>query len=105
MTRITSRQDTTHRQVTASNGVDVDAGIRDLLEVLWSRGMVTEFSCQGDHDELAHICFARGADARRFIEAPGKFLITVGESCAWVDFPSDLIDELARYWSSRGSGT
>jgi hypothetical protein len=90
---------TVHRQVTASNGVEVDEGIRGLLEALWSRGMVTEFSCQGDHDEFAHICFANVADAWRFMEAPGDFLITEGEIRAWVDFPADLIVELTRYWS------
>jgi hypothetical protein len=90
---------TAHRQVTASNGVEVDEGIVELLEALWSRGMVTEFSCQGEHDRLAHICFARTADARRFIQAPGEFLITVGESRrTWVDFPAHLISGLARYW-------
>ena len=39
------RTTTAHRQVAASNGVEVDEGIRDLLEALWSRGMATEFSC------------------------------------------------------------
>jgi hypothetical protein len=89
-----------HRQVTASNGVEVDEGIAELLEALWSHGMVTEFSCQGEHGKLAHICFARTADARRFMQGPGEFLITVGESRrAWVDFPAHLIAELTRYWS------
>ena len=83
----------------ASIGVDVDEGIRDLLERLWSRGMATEFSCQGDDGGLAHICFARAADASRFTEAPGDFLITLGESRAWVDFPAHLIGALTRYWS------
>jgi hypothetical protein len=91
---------TAHRQVTASNGVEVDAGIRDLLEALWSRGLVTEFSCQGEHGKLAHICFTRTADARRFTQAPGEFQITVGESRrTWVDFPAHLIGDLTRYWS------
>jgi hypothetical protein len=86
------------RQVAASIGVDVDEGIRDLLEALWSRGMKTEFSCQGDRDGLAHICFTRAVDARRFMTAPGAFLITVGEARAWVDFPAHLIADLIRYW-------
>ena len=90
---------TAHRQVRASNGVDVDEGIRELLEALWSRGMTTEFSCQGEHGELAHICFARAVDARKFVQAPGDFSITLGESRAWVDFPAHLIGELTRYWS------
>lgn len=94
------RVDTVHRQVIASNGVCVDEGIRDLLEALWSRGMDTEFSCQGNHDEQAHICFARAADAWRFMEAPGDFVITVGESRAWVDFSADLIGELTQYWTT-----
>jgi hypothetical protein len=64
------RTTTAHRQVAASNGVEVDEGIRDLLEALWSRGMATEFSCQGEHGELAHICFARAADASGS-DAPG----------------------------------
>jgi hypothetical protein len=89
-----------HRQVVASNGVEVDEGIRDLLEALWSRGMVTEFSCQGDYGQLAHICFTHAADASRFTQGPGDFLITLGESRAWVDFPEHLIGELARYWSN-----
>ncbi|MDT5186193.1 MAG: hypothetical protein QOJ20_3253 [Mycobacterium sp.] len=95
------RVSTAHRQVTASNGVEVDEGIRELLEALWSRGMVTEFSCQGEYGELAHICFTRAADARRFMEAPGEFLITVGQSSrAWVDFPAVLMGGLTRYWSA-----
>ena len=91
---------TTHRQVTASNGVDVDEGLRDLLEAVWRKGMRTEFSCQGDHGGLAHICFAGVDDARRFMNAPGELLITVGETRAWVDFPGHLIDQLTRYWSN-----
>lgn len=90
---------TAHRQVMASNGVEVDEGIRDLLEALWSRGMATEFSCQGDEAKLAHICFASIADAWRFLESPGDLLITVGQSRAWVDFSAHLIDDLTRYWS------
>ena len=90
---------TAHRQVTASNGVAVDEGIVDLLEALWSRGMVTDFSCQGESGALAHICFASASHARRFTQAPGDFLITLGESRAWVDFPAHLIGELTRYWS------
>jgi hypothetical protein len=62
--------------------------------------MVTEFSCQGAHGELAHICFASAADAYRFTQPPGDFLITLGESRAWVDFPAHLIGELTRYWST-----
>jgi large subunit ribosomal protein L33 len=91
---------TTHRQVTASNGVEVDEGLRDLLEALWSRGMSTDFSCQGDDDGIAHICFAYVADAWRFMEAPGDFLITEGEKRAWVDFPAHLIGELTQYWAN-----
>jgi hypothetical protein len=91
---------TAHRQVTTSNGVEVDEGIVGLLEALWSRGMLTEFSCQGEHGGLAHICFARAADAHLFMESPGEFLITVGQSArAWVDFPAHLIGDLTRYWS------
>ena len=83
----------------ASNGAQVDEGLRDLLEALWSRGMKTEFSCQGDHGKSAHICFAGAADARRFTRAPGDFQITLGECRAWVDFPPHLIGVLTRYWS------
>jgi hypothetical protein len=92
-----------HRQVLASNGVEVDEGIRDLLEAVWARGMATEFSCQG-HNELAHICFASAADAWRFMEAPGDFLITEGQTRAWVDFPAYLIAELTHYWAQPNSG-
>ena len=90
---------TSHPQVTASNGIEVDEGLCDLLEALWSRGMKTEFSCQGDHGTFAHICFAGAADACRFTQAPGYFRITLGECRAWVDFPPHLIGVLTRYWS------
>jgi hypothetical protein len=80
--------------VTASTGIPVDEGIRDLLEGVWSRDMVTEFSCQGGHGEPAHICFARAADATRFAAAHGDLVITFGASRARVDFPHSLIDEL-----------
>jgi len=89
---------TTHRQVTASNGIEVDEGICGLLEALWARGMTTEFSCQGDDDKLAHICFTRVAEARRFMQSHGDLFITVGESRSWVDFPAYLITDLTRYW-------
>jgi hypothetical protein len=79
---------------------DVDEGIRDLLEALWSRGMATEFSCQGEQGELAHICFTNAGDACRFTQGRGDLLITLGESRAWVDFPPHLIGELTRFWSS-----
>ena len=91
---------TAHRQVLAGKGVEVDEDIKDLLEAVWTRGMLTEFSCQGEHDKLAHICFTHAADASRFTQAPGDFLITLGESRAWVDFPAHLIGELTRFWSS-----
>ena len=90
---------TAHRQVRASNGVEVDEGIRDLLEALWCRGMDTDFSCQGAESGFAHICFARAVDARRFAQARPDFEITLGETRAWVDFPAHLIGDLARYWS------
>jgi hypothetical protein len=67
---------------------------------VWSRGMATEFSCHGEQGESAHICFARASDAARFTQAPGDFVITLGESRAWVDFPASLIGELTRFWSS-----
>lgn len=89
---------TVHRQVATSIGVYVDEGIRDLLEALWSRGMVTEFSCQGMSGSLAHICFSRIDDARRFMDGPGDLELTVGARRAWVDFPAGLIDELTWHW-------
>jgi hypothetical protein len=93
-----------HRQVHTSIGVEVDEGIRDLLEALWVHGFRTEFSCQGgEPDETgessAHICFARIADAVRFAEGPGDLVITEGERRAWVDFPAAQIEWLTRYWS------
>lgn len=91
---------TAHRQTRASNGAEVDEGIVDLLEALWACGMDTEFSCQGDHDKPAHICFARADDAYRFMNAPGDFVVTVGVHRAWVDFPSAQIRSLCEYWAS-----
>jgi hypothetical protein len=94
-----------HRQVHTSIGVEVDAGIRDLLEALWVHGFRTEFSCQGGETGeragvSAHICFARIADAVRFAEGPGDLVITEGERRAWVDFPAAQIESLTRYWTN-----
>jgi hypothetical protein len=88
-----------HRQVRSSLGIDVDEGIRALLEVLWANGMVTEFSCQGTNGHPAHICFSRVADAVHFMTAPGDLAITVGTRRAWVDFPAQLIPGLTTHWS------
>lgn len=32
------------------DGIEVDEGIADLLRALWSLGIATQFSCQGDPD-------------------------------------------------------
>ena len=87
----------THRQVHTSIGVEVDEGIRELLEALWAHGMRTEFSCQGGEAGMAHICFSDLADAVRF--AAGDLQVTAGERRAWVDFPASRIDALTRHWS------
>ena len=89
----------THRQVHTSVGVQVDEGVRDLLEALWTHGMRTEFSCQGGESGVAHICFSTLSDAARFAAGPGDLEITAGERRAWVDFPAAQIDALTRYWS------
>jgi hypothetical protein len=89
----------THRQVHTSIGVDVDEGVRDLLEALWAHGFRTEFSCQGGDAGVAHICFSEVADAVRFAAGPGDLEITAGERRAWVDFPAAQIDMLTRHWS------
>lgn len=89
----------THRQVHTSIGVQVDEGIRDLLEALWAHGLTTEFSCQGGEAGVAHICFSSLSDAARFAAGPGDLEITAGERRAWVDFPAEQIDALSRHWS------
>lgn len=89
----------THRQVHTSIGVQVDEGIRDLLEALWGHGLATEFSCEGGDAGIAHICFSKIADAIRFAAGPGDLEITAGERRAWVDFPSSQIGVLTRHWS------
>lgn len=99
-----ARATTAHRQTTASNGVEVDEGIVELLEAVWALGMSTEFSCQGDHDKLAHICFAEAADAHRFTGVPGDFLVTLGERRAWVDFPAHQIRDLTDHWQAVRDG-
>lgn len=91
-----------HRQARTSIGVEVDEGIRDLLEALWAHGMSTEFSCQGNDAGMAHICFARISDAMRFAAGPGDLEVTAGKRRAWVDFPAAGIDDLTRYWSDCG---
>ena len=89
----------THRQVHTSIGVQVDEGIRDLLEALWAHGLTTEFSCQGGDAGVAHICFSSLSDAARFAAGPGDLEITAGERRAWVDFSAEQIDALSRHWS------
>jgi hypothetical protein len=96
---------TVHRQVRSALGVDVDEGIRALLEALWANGMVTEFSCQGGGGHPAHICFTDVADAHRFMAASRDLVITVGAHRAWVDFPPSLLPDLTAYWTRSPAAT
>ena len=42
---------TIHKQVTTSKeGVEVDEQIKPFIEYLWSKGVETCYSCQGDED-------------------------------------------------------
>lgn len=73
----------THRQIVTSRGVLVDERMRPLLEALWSCGLDTDFSCQGDPADWdhplsctqvgrrrnTHIIFTRYADALEFLRA------------------------------------
>lgn len=88
-----------HRQVATSRGIDVDAGIRDLLEALWAAGMETEFSCEGGPSAPAHVCFSRISDAYRFAGAIDDAAITEGARHAWVDFPSARIAAATEHWT------
>lgn len=99
---VATRYVPTHPQVHTSIGVAVDEGVRDLLEALWAHGMATEFSCQGNEAGMAHVCFARIADAVRFAAGPGDTAVTAGERRAWVDFPAEQLDDLTRHWSDCG---
>jgi len=44
--------DPPHPQVEIE-GIEVDEGMRDLLEALWKLGLWTQFSCQGDPEKFA----------------------------------------------------
>ena len=58
-----------HRQVNLKVGrleEKVDEGIAVVLQALWRQGVRTEFSCQGDADELAYIDFPTSADLDQF---------------------------------------
>lgn len=89
-----------HPQVVASNGVEVDAGIVDLLEVLWGNGFKTEFSCQGVDGFEAYIGFTSGADARRFVSGVDVYALYGPGEC-FVQFGSHQIEAVTEFWSSR----
>lgn len=89
-----------HPQVTASNGVEVDAGIAPLLEVLWRRGFETDFSCQGGQDQDAHIGFTTAAGARMFAAQHSWCFL----DARWVFFPATHIGELTEAWSRETRG-
>lgn len=64
---------TIHPQVQASRAT-VDAGLAELLELLWAAGLTTEFSCQGGDRRRrrggrtrAMIMFGNQDDALRFM--------------------------------------
>ncbi|AEJ92171.1 hypothetical protein OPTIMUS_115 [Mycobacterium phage Optimus] len=50
-----------------SGEVMVDEGIATLIEKLWGRGVVTEFSCQGCGDNPAYIMFTDLEEAVEFV--------------------------------------
>lgn len=99
-----------HRQVTASNGAEVDEGIAPLLEALWANGMDTEFSCQNFGEDpswnnrtecpepgVGYIKFTRRSDAQRFAAGPGQCRLEEH----FVRFSSYLIDELTAWWTAQ----
>lgn len=95
----------THPQVMSSRGVEVDAGIAPLLEVLWAYGLETEFSCQGARNGQAHIAFTTMSQAEQFAASSRgvafRRALTFWKKSRWVFFPSDSIDYLTRVWSGR----
>lgn len=100
-------QNVLHPQVPLFEGRDgpmiaVDEGIAPLLRALWSRGWLTEFSCQGvpkcppdvhpetwcSHEVMAYVAFPDPGHAREFFDL------------VWNDLP-ELDCELER-WQNAG---
>lgn len=61
---------TEHSQIEI-DGISVDEGMSVLLQLVWSRGMVTSESCQGggitDKTAAAYILFPKVDDAAEFL--------------------------------------
>ena len=68
-----------HDTVTASHPltgapIDLDKGIVILLCELWSRGIMTEYSCEGNHERPAYISFTSHTDITAFVALLAKYV-------------------------------
>lgn len=66
-----------HKQVQTSRpGVLVDEGLLPLIEALWTRGLATQFSCQGGEHSSSHphIVFDNLDDALTFLHRTANVL-------------------------------
>ena len=73
--------DTDHAQVWLTRGDDdihVDELVVPLIEALWGAGCDTEFSCQGDDTEFAHVVFQNATSLHLAL----RHLLTLSESSA-----------------------
>ncbi|AIY32474.1 hypothetical protein PBI_MIAZEAL_120 [Mycobacterium phage MiaZeal] len=102
-----------HKQTTLahwSGEIEVDEGIAGLIQKLWVRGVLTEFSCQGHGDSPAYIMFTDLAEAIEFatesVEATGMYEFDIAVfppsrndyPRGRVTFPADCIEALEKVW-------
>lgn len=84
-----------HNTITTSKGIPVDQGIAELVEMLWTIGFDTQFSCQGDTElfdpsgnlenntDSAHIIFTNVEQGVKFAELSYGFLIYERPDLPW----------------------
>lgn len=119
---------TIHRPVkTSRHGVEVDEGIADLIEAVWSNGLETQYCCQDLNDDgMAQIIFLDIDDGYQFLRKSveglgadelkrlvfghtdkefrlipmegGPYYGTTSSIRACIYFPAELIDDLAKLW-------
>lgn len=100
-----------HRQICV-RGVEVDAGMSDLLTALWDLGFETQFSCEGkpgdstvafDHrsPDRSYVLFSKLEDAFAFVQGSIHLL----GHCGFYEGGMNLkpLDPIGRTGTARGS--
>jgi len=59
--------------VAAMDRMEIDAGIRQLINLMWRHGYRTLYSCEGHGNHIGYVCYLRGTGDSWFEKNAHKF--------------------------------